>query len=438
LKIAFLCNHTRTIIYKALSERLEELGHEIYWIATGSRWVREIAEPSGNILDVSDFSTTDTEGLELFEKHSHYSVERVISSDRILKERAARSGDAYLSSLFKSVSGFLAKNEVRLVFGELTFAHEYAAKAVCRYLGIGYLTPINARYPSDRFLFIADKPVDTGRASDLSEGELLCIQFLKGGKRPFYLDRVKINKLTTLKRYLLLSGNDLTMEPFGGFLYKRLKRSLYSGYKGVREVNGDYVYLPLHCSPESSVDILEINSDPLDFVRQVAETLPDGIRLAVKEHPLMERSSRFYRELSEITAVVLVDKDVESHILIRNSIGVVTLSGTASYEAGLYGIPAVVFSDEIFCELTKVKKCESFGETYDVLERLRSLKIPEGEASKFLAKLHSISYEGFCESPAVYADALGEENVSRVADAFRDVIGFYSSSKSETEDSICS
>ncbi len=204
------------------------------------------------------------------------------------------------------------------------------------------------------------------------------------------------------------------------------------------DVAGDYYYLPLQCSPpEASIDILaSYHRNQREFVKNVSRALPyGGAKLVVKEHPLNVRGGESF---NDIPSVVTVSPDIDGRELILNSKCVVTISGTAAYEAGLFGVPAVVFSDLFFNELPTVRRCRSFEDLSDDIKSVAECKPDKKSVIAFLARLYSMSYEGYCESPKVYPDALKVENIRMVTLAFKDVIESYSSSKSATAASICS
>lgn len=439
MNIAFTGNHGRTALFKAVSDILAQSGHTARWIATGSREMFSILKsvPPERVLDVSVFSDTDENALAELEKHSLLTVDAIISADRIIRHKPRSLALAYISSAYNNLYRFLTDGGVSLVFGEATWAHEIVTAAVCSAMGIPFLSPVNVRYPSDRFAFFEGAGqecfVQTG-VPDISAGQRLYREF--SGRRPFYMERGSRGVAGPFIRhaYRHLTGDtaDLTVPSLYSLIkdgvLKRLPRRKHGGVP-----EGRYVYLPLQCSPESSLDVLGWrHADQTEFVRSVSRALPAGFKLAVKEHPL--RVSSLYSKLKNIPAAVMTDAD--SHELIKGASAVVSVSGTACYEAGLYGVPAVTFSDLFFNVLPTVFRCRSFDEFGTVLERAVNAEHDEKAVTAFLAKLHAGSFEGFAESEHIYRGALLPDNVTKVALAFRKVIECYSSSKSTTADSM--
>lgn len=106
-----------------------------------------------------------------------------------------------------------------------------------------------------------------------------------------------------------------------------------------------YIFWALHVRPEGSSNVLSLGLDEIDLLRKFAKTMPDDLTLAVKENPIMfgQRSLGFYKSLSKIPNVCLVDPFVSSVEFISKSIGVAGISGTALLEAEIVGKPAICF-----------------------------------------------------------------------------------------------
>lgn len=112
----------------------------------------------------------------------------------------------------------------------------------------------------------------------------------------------------------------------------------------------DYFFWALHFRPEGSVLVLGKGLDEIDVLTRVAERIPKGTVLVVKEHPLMfgYRRRGFYEQLKSFPNVRLVDPFSDSKSLIRESLGVLGISGTVLLEARLLGLPAWSFGDPEF------------------------------------------------------------------------------------------
>ncbi|MCR5773742.1 MAG: hypothetical protein K6G42_01530 [Lachnospiraceae bacterium] len=148
---------------------------------------------------------------------------------------------------------------------------------------------------------------------------------------------------------------------------ERIKRRLLVPNKYFEDpVEGeDYVYMPLHLIPESSVFVkASFYVDELNLMEQVSKSLPVGWKLYVKEHQAMlgERDVSFYKKAAELANVRVVQlnyyKDPKPWI--TKSRGVVTITGTAAYEAALMGKKSIVFGDVPFSMIDGITRIRSF------------------------------------------------------------------------------
>lgn len=115
-----------------------------------------------------------------------------------------------------------------------------------------------------------------------------------------------------------------------------------------------YIYLPLHMEPEAVILMYSPwLRDQVEVVRLVAQALPVGWKLLVKENPKMrlKRPREFYQKIAALPNVRLVAPEVCSTALIRKSEAVVAMAGTAALEARLLGKPAFCLGSPPFIDL---------------------------------------------------------------------------------------
>jgi hypothetical protein len=93
-----------------------------------------------------------------------------------------------------------------------------------------------------------------------------------------------------------------------------------------------------------------------------------------------------------------------------------------AFEAGLLGIPAVVFSRVFFLDLPSVRYADSIVELDRLFDELLDAGRPDDKAIvTFLATVYAASFPGFVDG---YwdEDIENADNVARVAHAFRRVL----------------
>jgi len=121
-------------------------------------------------------------------------------------------------------------------------------------------------------------------------------------------------------------------------------------------VEGEQFFLcPMHFHPESSTSIVAGSYlDEYEVIRNIAFSLPEGVRLYVKDHisawgyPSLD----FYRRIKRLPNVRLLDPNAPTKQLIKASEGVITLTSTVGYEALLLNTRVYLYG-RVFYEFHK-------------------------------------------------------------------------------------
>lgn len=158
---------------------------------------------------------------------------------------------------------------------------------------------------------------------------------------------------------------------------RRMKRVLEPGY--IKDAGGlaklDYVFFPLHKEPE--VTLLVYGRpflNQIEVVRNLARSLPLGMKLVIKEHPMSVgyRATSYYRKLLAIPNVVLASPALTSRDLLANARMVAVIGGSVGLEAMVRKIPVIHFGNLPFSFLpdTMIAKV---GEPADMGDRVAGL-----------------------------------------------------------------
>jgi hypothetical protein len=108
---------------------------------------------------------------------------------------------------------------------------------------------------------------------------------------------------------------------------------------------GRCAFFPLHLDPEASTMVAApMFTSQCRVIEALIKALPPDMTLLVKEHPSMQglRPLRFYRRLRRLPRVRLISPATPSFALIRRSDFTCSITGTAAWEAMLFGKPALV------------------------------------------------------------------------------------------------
>lgn len=189
--------------------------------------------------------------------------------------------------------------------------------------------------------------------------------------------------------------------PFGSLLDKvRRKIRLLIGFKYFYDevsLEEDFAFFPLHLEPEVTVSLMApFYEDQINLIKQIARSLPLHFKLYVKEHPAMigYRPQAYYRELKKIPNVKIINPNVKSFELIKETKLIATLTGTVGWEGTILKKPVITFGDVFYNKLSWVKKCESLKELpYIIKSQLENFQYNEQELENFIAAIMETSVD---------------------------------------------
>lgn len=148
---------------------------------------------------------------------------------------------------------------------------------------------------------------------------------------------------------------------------RRRRRILNSNVFQKPRFDRDYIYFPLHYQNEWSTLVLApmylSPYNQLSLIQQISRSLPINYYLYVKAHPTQLRKNPhdlgFYREIDKLHNVKLIPHHVDSHNVIKNSIGVATITGTSGLEGMFYDKPVITFGNPSYHVLEGATRCYS-------------------------------------------------------------------------------
>lgn len=199
-----------------------------------------------------------------------------------------------------------------------------------------------------------------------------------------------------------------------------------------------FVFFAFQNEPEFSVQgrCKEFN-DQRAILRQLAVSLPPGVRLVIKEHAWVgERQLDLFRELLALPNVVMAHPAIPAVDLIRHAKAVASLNGTVTLEAAMYGKGALLFSHRSeFCMMPHVRVVANL---HDMARLLREVMAESPAlaleyrkaATRFCRTLDEITFDG----APLYSGQGGEvapDQIERAADLLLGLIGRYRAAPAE-------
>lgn len=132
-----------------------------------------------------------------------------------------------------------------------------------------------------------------------------------------------------------------------------------------------YYFYPLHLEPEAVVlyHAHGLYTNQVKLIQNIAAQLPPGVFLYVKDHPHEHgyRSADDYLALKSVPNIRLLDTSIPGKQVVAHSQGVITLTGTAGFEALLLGKPVFTFGKTFY---TPAPGVELLRHVRDLRERL--------------------------------------------------------------------
>ncbi len=233
-----------------------------------------------------------------------------------------------------------------------------------REMGVKTLLTYQTLFPNQFLIVESFDDIGVYKTSKKSSQEGLYIDVTDNITSPFYMRRC--DSTLNIRKKLVFSKIESAINIIRNPLRKMLGKNPKHRYRRVinykqrlemlnfhknisKNINlaEPYVYFPLHLQPEMTVDILGHRyADQLSAVEALRQILPEDVRIYVKENPkqtIYARESHFFKRLFSIPNTYYVNMNFNTYDLIKNSLAVATIVGTAGWEALRMGKPVIVF-----------------------------------------------------------------------------------------------
>lgn len=148
-----------------------------------------------------------------------------------------------------------------------------------------------------------------------------------------------------------------------------------------------FVYFPLHVTDDYKIkSVIPHCVDQASIVEQVADALPQGYDLVLKEHPMAigRNPLGLLRRLRGRENVRLVQPYTSSHELIRRAQAVAVISSTVGLEALLYEQPVLTIGRPFYAGLGVTLDVDSFAELRTQVPALLRFRPDPERIARFL------------------------------------------------------
>lgn len=184
-----------------------------------------------------------------------------------------------------------------------------------------------------------------------------------------------------------------------------------------------FVYFPLHVVDDYKVKrVIPHCYDQASLIERVAEALPHGHDLVLKEHPMSIGRNRIglLRRLARVPNVRIVPPRQSSHELMEQAEAVAVISSTVGLEALLYGRPVLTLGQPYYSGYGITLDVDSFREIREAVPALLSFR-PDPE--RILQFLHAAMRTCRPGKPMlVDAPDLSDANVAALASSIDEAL----------------
>jgi hypothetical protein len=182
-----------------------------------------------------------------------------------------------------------------------------------------------------------------------------------------------------------------------GYLRTNTRRIAARRHYEKRDASRPFVYFPLHVTEDFKVKrVIPHCADQEYIVKQVADALPQGYDLVLKEHPVSigRNPSGMLRRLTQRQNVRLISPYTSSHELIREAAAVIVISSTVGLEALLYGQPVLTMGQPFYSGYGVTLDVDSFRELREAVPAVLRFQPDRERTLQFLHAAMRSTYEG--------------------------------------------
>lgn len=197
---------------------------------------------------------------------------------------------------------------------------------------------------------------------------------------------------------------------YGRTKYRVLKNSLsdlikkkYRGYfidkTFLREtLDEKFILYPLLTEPERSLLLAApYYTDQLKVISDIAQSIPTGYKLYVKEHPAQLvrdwRKISFYKQIMSMPNVRLIHPSASTSDIIKKCSLIITIGGTIGFEAAFFEKATISFIETIYSELKSVYAIRSVTELPKLIQKCLEHNFDARDLSRFIEYLEQNSIE---------------------------------------------
>ena len=180
-------------------------------------------------------------------------------------------------------------------------------------------------------------------------------------------------------------------------LKKRYRLSLINKNLSRTIDDKKFIFFPLITEPERSLLIAApFHTNLIELATHIVKSLPVGYKLYVKDHATMDtrdwRSFSFYKKIMDLPNVKMLHHDVHPKNILPKCSMVITVGGTAGFEAAFYQKPTITFVDTLYSPLKSVEILNDTKELPQLIQKQLNAKFDLNDLNNFVSVLEKNSF----------------------------------------------
>jgi len=158
-----------------------------------------------------------------------------------------------------------------------------------------------------------------------------------------------------------------------------------------------FIFFPLITEPERGLNIAApFHTNLVELVTHIVKSLPIGYKLYVKDHIGMDtrdwRSFSFYKKIMNLPNVKMLHHTIHPKNILPKCSMVITIGGTAGFEAAFYEKPTITFVDTLYSSLKSVKILNDMNELPQLIQKQLNAKFDLSDLNNFVSVLEKSSF----------------------------------------------
>lgn len=431
MKILFSDSRDKTLLYKWVALELEKYGASVCWIIQNHAFNPRV----GDVFLIPYPKKAEIKAEKVKNQTPSWIFEKVKRSDRMVNYYGY-SADHY-HYYYSKILEYVNSVKPDLIVGEPGNFHTHMLCCIAKKLGILFVDPTSARYPTGKFRLnkydLIDPLVLSGFASAervssscSDEYESLVNRnivpdYMKKQEASEILKKIKALRLQSKVFLQRIAGEKYGTPSLCEFLRTRFHSSRVIHKWNASSASVDFVkkcgkkklLYPLQMQPECNLDVWgQKFSNQEEVISTIARSLPSDWVLVVKPNPKSKlEMTQGLINLSHEENIYPLNHAVSMDDVLPHVDNVVTVTGTIALERILASEPVIILGDTDYAKVGKAMSVDSLEYVKDCLTAEA-----EGLCGKdFYDYLVKTSFPGLITEPTLTNEPLQNRNVANIA-----------------------